>query len=98
MLTDKEILKKAGDFLKEIEEEAEIELSLNEKVIKKPYGNIFFYNTSKYYRTKNEKYNTLAGNAPFLVERETGKIIEFGTAYNLEDYILEYEAGRWPIT
>ena len=97
MLTEKEIKDIAEKYVKEIEEEAELELSIiQENTISKSYGMIFFYTSRKYYKTKDEKYNSLAGNAPFLVESKTGKVIDFGTGQPLEFYFQEYEEGRWP--
>ncbi|TDP60090.1 YrhB domain-containing protein [Flavobacterium dankookense] len=97
MLTEKEITEVANKFIREIEEEAKMELLILQKhIIKKPYGIIYFYTSKKYYETKDDKY-AVAGNAPFLVEKETGNIVEFGTGASEEYYILEYEAGRWPI-
>jgi len=98
MLNKEKIIEIAESFLKEIEKESQIELSLvYEATLSKKYGAIFFYTKKKYYETKDEKYNTLAGNAPFLVEKENGTIVEFGTALSINNYIEEYEAGRWPI-
>ncbi|GGB80289.1 hypothetical protein GCM10007424_20500 [Flavobacterium suaedae] len=96
MLTEQEILNIANSEIKRIENDSKIETVLiNELIIKKPYGNIFFYTSKKYYETRNEKY-AVAGNAPFLVEKETGNIVVFGTAHTEDYYIEEYEAGRWP--
>jgi hypothetical protein len=36
--------------------------------------------------------DTLVGNAPYIVNRNTGELIETGTAYEIEDYINEYES------
>ena len=97
MLTEKEINAIAENYIKEIEEETHLELSIiKENTISKSYGTIFFYTSRKYYKTKDEKYNTLAGNAPFLVENTAGRIVIFGTGQPLEFYFQEYEEGRWP--
>jgi hypothetical protein len=32
------------------------------------------------------------GNAPYIVNKNTGEIIEAGTAYDIEYYIKEYES------
>lgn len=96
MLTENKILEIANNYVKSFEEEIGMELTIpHESIIKKPYGNIFYYITKKYYETRNDKYG-LAGNAPFLVENTTGNIIDFGTARSIEYYLKEYEAGRYP--
>ena len=35
----------------------------------------------------------LGGNAPFIVNRASGEIIETGTAYEIDRYIKDYEAN-----
>jgi hypothetical protein len=97
-MTTKKLQEIAEKNVNEMEKRGEIKLSiLYDLSIEKDYGTIFFYNTLKYYQTKDEKENVLISNAPFLVEKETGKIIDFGTARSEEYYIQEYEAGRWPM-
>ena len=97
MLTESEILEIANSYILSIEKESKIEtVIIHTETIKKPYGNIFFYTSKKYYETGDDKY-AVAGNAPFLVENKSGNIIVFGTVYMEEYYIKEYEAGRWPL-
>ncbi len=97
MLSKEKVLERAELFLKEIGKESQIELSIvYESIIRKEYGDIFFYTKKKYYETKDEKYNTIAGNAPFLIEYKSGRIVEFGTSQPITYYIQEYEEGRWP--
>jgi hypothetical protein len=40
--------------------------------------------------TNDIKY-LLAGNAPILVDKNSGKIVVLGTAKPVEQYLLEYE-------
>lgn len=95
MLTDKEMLQIAEKFLKKIGEESNKELMMYlEDTIKKPYGNIYFFNSKKYILTGDINY-ALGGNGPFLVEKETGRVITFGTAYQDEYYIKSYENGTF---
>lgn len=94
MLTDKEILKIAEDYVLETEKEVGIPLIIvPENIIKKSYGNVYSYTSKEAYLTKSGKHNLL-GNAPFLVEKKSGKIIEFGTYAPKEHFLEEYEAGR----
>ncbi|MEC4004910.1 YrhB domain-containing protein [Flavobacterium sp. SUN052] len=93
----KQIIKIAEKHIKELEIQAKVELIIGyEETIIKPYGSIFFYTSKKFAKTEDFKY-AIAGNAPFLVENESGKIISFGTSESDEYYIEEYEAGRWPV-
>ena len=89
MLTKNEILNIANKYVKEIEKTSKIDtIIVKEAIIEKQYGFIFSYTSKKYYETRNSKY-AVAGNAPFLVENETGKIIVFGTAHSKNFYIEE---------
>ena len=36
--------------------------------------------------------HALAGNAPFIVDRDTGDIVTTGTVHPIEHYIAEYES------
>lgn len=97
MLTEQEVIEIAENYIKERKEKSGLDLViLDNETIKKPYGIIFRYNTKKYNDTRNDDDNTLFGNAPFLVQNNNGKIILLGTGREIEYYIQEYEAGRWP--
>jgi hypothetical protein len=65
----------------------------DEHTIEKPYGWIFFYTSRLWFETGDIRY-AVAGNAPFLVDRETGAIHVFGTARRTEAYIAQYERER----
>lgn len=96
MLTEQEITKIAQDHIDKSGKKSEIKLSLfKEATIKKSYRMIFFYVSKEFYDTRDEKYNTLVGNVPFLVKNVDGEIIEFGSGNTIEYYIQEYEAGRY---
>jgi hypothetical protein len=41
--------------------------------------------------TGDSKYQ-LIGNAPYIVNRETGELVDTGTAEDIEDYVADYEA------
>lgn len=57
------------------------------------FGWIFFYQSKQYLETGVLKY-ALAGNAPLIVDRDSGEIVETGTAYPIEHYIEEFEKRR----
>ena len=56
----------------------------SDKTIEKSWGWVFFYDIP------NE---TIAGNAPILVDRESGHLYSTGTAEPIESYISLYEDG-----
>ena len=96
MLTDKEMLKIAERYLKSRAEHfggSDIEvIILTDHTIKKSYGNIYDYQSKEFILTGNFN-KTLVGNASFLVEKKTGRVVSFGTAMDLDDYIKAYENG-----
>ena len=63
---------------------------IDDETIEKEYGWVFFYETKEYLKT-GDLLDTLVGNAPYIVNKYTGEVIETGTAYPIEDYIAEYE-------
>jgi hypothetical protein len=96
MLTEKEMDEIAREYLLELRNETLKDLViLSEFTIRKKYGNIYQYTSRKHFETKDDKF-MLLGNAPFLVENTSGRIVEFGTARSDEYYFNEYEEGRWP--
>ena len=96
MLSDNEIIDAANIYLTDLEAKIGEPLIIPlELMIKKSYGIYFIYHSKKYWETKNWE-EKLLGNAPFLVEKKDGNIIEFGTSRSIDHYIEEYEAGRYP--
>jgi len=64
---------------------------LEEETIEKPWGWVFFYNARQYVETGDVQFH-LFGNAPYIVNRNTGELLVAGTAEDIEVYIGEYEA------
>lgn len=97
MLTDQEMLAIAERYLKSRAEHfggSDIEVViLTDLTIKKPYGNIYDYQSKEYVLT-GDFNKSLVGNAPFLVEKKTGRVVGFGTADFLESYVEDYENGK----
>ena len=63
---------------------------VREATIAKPCGWVFFYQSKEFpdHGTLSEQ---LAGNAPIVVNRNTGELSVTGTAKPLDDYLKEYE-------
>ncbi|WP_326981787.1 hypothetical protein VUJ46_16340 [Chryseobacterium sp. MYb264] len=100
MLTDQEMLKIAEHYLKRKGEfgGSDIEVViLTEETIKKPYGNIYNYQSKEYILT-GDFDKSLTGHAPFLVEKKSGRVVRFGTLGSLESYIQDYENGTLATT
>lgn len=63
---------------------------LEEETIEKEYGWIFFYTSRRFNETGDPNY-LVAGNAPIVVNRRTGKLTWLGTAEPFEKYLRQYE-------
>lgn len=92
MLTDKEMLKIAELFTRRIVAKNIEPMIIINATIKKPYGNIYFFNSKKYILT-GDFTTSLVGSGPFIVEKETGRVVSFGSLGTLEDNIKSYENG-----
>ena len=68
---------------------------LDECTLEKPWGWVFFYTSKQFHETGDSRF-ALAGNAPHIVERETGRLIQTGTALPLDEYIANYERASDP--
>ena len=53
---------------------------IEESTVEKPYGWYFIYQSNEWLRTRNIR-DALIGSGGFIVEREDGRIYEFGSAY-----------------
>jgi hypothetical protein len=91
MLTDQEMLAIAERFIRRIVDKS-IEPMLYDDIIKKTYGNIYSFDSKEYILTGNFN-KSLMGGGPFLVEKESGRVVGFGTAGILENEIKAYENG-----
>ena len=65
-------------------------LILENCTIEEDFGWVIFYSSRRYIETGNIEY-AIAGNAPYIVERRTGKAISTGTAHDIETYISAYK-------
>ena len=63
---------------------------VRERTLEKPFGWVFFYTSKRWLETGETKF-AVAGNAPFLVKRDTGQVHVFGTARSIDHYIEQFE-------
>jgi hypothetical protein len=63
--------------------------------LEKSFGWVFFYQ-SRAYIESNDPSERLAGNAPLIVNRFTGAVVETGTAEPIETYVARYESSLDP--
>ena len=58
-----------------------------------PFGWVFFYQSKEYVETENFSA-MLAGNAPFIVDKERAGVHVLGTAHPVDFYLEEYVKRR----
>ena len=74
-----------------IELGADVEwMILDDQTLEYDWGWAFFYQSREFVET-GEPSAMLAGNAPYLVNRETEEVVLTGTAYPVEHYVRDYE-------
>jgi Immunity protein 35 len=66
---------------------------LENNTIEKSYGWIFFYQTRKWVETRKTR-DGLIGNGPILIDKNTAKIVQFGSSGSLDYWCELYENGK----
>lgn len=89
MITFKEAEEIAKQYLAALRNEIGSPVQLT-KTQEETFGWVFFYQSKDYMETGNLS-SMLAGNAPFIVDQETGEVHILGTAYPVGVYIKEYD-------
>ncbi|QRN32495.1 YrhB domain-containing protein [Pectobacterium brasiliense] len=54
----------------------------------------FFCFQSREYLETGDSSALLAGNAPFIIDKDSGEIHSLGTAYPIEKYLQDYEEKK----
>ncbi len=76
---------------KEWEHRTDDSLVINDSAtLERNWGWVFFHQSRRWQETGDDCH-LLAGNAPYLVERDSGRIIRLGTGKSLEHYLDCYE-------
>lgn len=65
---------------------------LTSDTLEQSFGWVFFYQ-SRAYIESGDMSDALVGNAPVIVNRFTGDVVETGTAEPIDAYISRYEAS-----
>ncbi len=65
---------------------------LRSETIEKDWGWVFFYQSLAFIES-GDFCDMLCGNAPIIINKQTGQLIHTGTAYEIEHYIREYEGS-----
>ena len=56
-------------------------------------GWVFCFQSREYLET-GDSSALLAGNAPFIIDKDSGEIHSLGTAYPIEKYLQDYEEKK----
>ncbi len=78
------------DMPPEIQIDGNRMILLEDEIIEKDYGWIFSWSPSKFIETDDSRYAAFSNN-PFLVLKENGNLIEFASAYTIDENINQYE-------
>lgn len=62
---------------------------LDEETQEHEFGWVFFYNSVKFIESGDFR-DALGGNAPLIIDKTSGKLIETGTAHETEYYVRNY--------
>jgi hypothetical protein len=65
---------------------------LERHTIERHWGWVFFYDSRRHQETGDIRF-AVAGNAPYFVRRTDGALFVAGTAFPVERYIEDFEAG-----
>ena len=64
---------------------------VREPTVAKPYGWVFFYQSTQFVRDPSNFSAQLVGNGPILIDRINGEVRVFGTSHALAKQLSEYE-------
>lgn len=90
MISYSEAKKKVDNYLRNLDIACEL---LEDETIEWDLGWVFFYNSKEYIKTGNLSA-VLVGNAPLIIDKFTGALVEMGTAFPIEYYIENYRGNR----
>lgn len=88
MITFDDAVKKANEYIKDTD--IPLVITLQGRFSE----GWFFCFQSKEYLETGDFSAQLAGNGPFIIDKDTGQLHELGTAYPLEKYLQDYEVEK----
>ncbi|QMJ01813.1 hypothetical protein HVY04_01290 [Citrobacter freundii] len=88
MISYKEAINKANKYL--YDADAPVVITLHGRFAE---GWFFCFESREYLET-GDNAARLAGNAPFIIDKDIGEIFDLGTAWPLEKYLKDYEESK----
>ncbi|EFP95200.1 YrhB domain-containing protein [Vibrio caribbeanicus] len=82
----------AEEFISKLGLDEEL-VVLDDETLTEDFGWVFFYNTKKFQETGDFR-DMVGGNAPIIIDKESGRLTVTGTAHEVNHYIEEYRANR----
>ena len=92
MITFDEAIKKANEYLSDTE--IPVVITSQGRFTE---GWFFCFQSKEYLETGDSSF-LLAGNAPFIIDKDSGELHVFGTAQPLKEYLQEYEEKKNRLT
>ncbi len=86
MMNREQAVKSVFDYIDAVKNDFVI---VEEATLEEDFGWVIFYDSRLHHERGLFRY-AIAGNAPLIVERNTGRILETGTAYPIEYYLTAY--------
>jgi hypothetical protein len=94
LITKEQAREKMEMYLRAKDEKRDDKFVLLDKYTREEdFGWVFFYQSEMYVKTGDMRY-ALGGNAPIIIDRQTGELHVTGTARSLEYYLTEYRQNR----
>ncbi|HEM6802835.1 TPA: hypothetical protein U2I18_003403 [Citrobacter koseri] len=88
MITYKKAINKANKYLHDTD--APVVITLHGRFTE---GWFFCFESREYLETRDNA-SRLAGNTPFIIDKDSGEIFDSGTAWPLEKYLKDYEESK----
>ncbi|HAT7524163.1 TPA: hypothetical protein JAW18_001598 [Citrobacter koseri] len=88
MITYKKAINKANKYLHDTD--APVVITLHGRFTE---GWFFCFESMEYLKT-GDNASRLAGNTPFIIDKDSGEIFDSGTAWPLEKYLKDYEESK----
>ncbi|MFN3253813.1 YrhB domain-containing protein [Roseibium album] len=79
-----------ADFVARLDVDLPVFVLFEAPLAEGDFGWVFGYQSEAFLKS-GDPMESLAGNAPFLIARQTGKLLELGTAHSVETYVGNFK-------
>lgn len=93
-MTKDQAINLVNAYLAKIQKGRSYEISIvHDQTLEEDFGWVFFYNTKQYIESGDIEW-ALGGNAPLIVDRDSGALHVTGTALSIDEYIRDFRRTR----